>query len=124
LDRTWSNKAGSPAANDRRNPSINEPGAKMSTKTGAVSVLAKFILEQIAQKSAQAARLLLRSRKRIGRRIIISTVRRRQRNSTAAELAEMNMTERNKTCKANANTPAALLSFRFDLKPYEIRPRF
>jgi hypothetical protein len=111
----WSNEAGSPAANDR-NPSINEPGAKMST--GTVSVIAKFMLQQIAQESALTARFLLRSRERIGRRTVISTVRRHQRNSTAAELAEMNMTERNKTCNANAKHASRAIVFCFDLKPY------
>jgi hypothetical protein len=87
----------------------------MSTKTGTVSVLAQFMLQQIARKSAQTVRLLLRSRERIGRRIVISTVRRHQRNSTAAELAEMNMTERNKTCNANAKHASHATFFRFDL---------
>jgi len=104
LDRTWSNGAGSPAANDHRNPSINEPGAKMSAKTGTVSVLARFMLPQIARKSAQTVRLLLRGRERIGRRTVISTVRRRQRNSTVAELAEMNMTEGNKNLQGQRKT--------------------
>jgi hypothetical protein len=103
LDRTWSNEAGSPAGNDHRKASINEPGAKMSTKTGAIRVLAKFMLQQIAQKSAETARLL-RRRERIGRRTVISTVRRHQRNSTAAELAEMNKTEGDKNLQGQRET--------------------
>jgi hypothetical protein len=123
LDRTWSDEAGSPAANDHRNPSINEPGAKSSSKTGMVSVLAEFMLPQIAQKSAQTARLLLRRRKCIGRRTVVSTFRRRQRNSTGAEHAEMDMAERNKTCQANAKHASRAIVLGFDLKPHEIPPR-
>src|SRR5258708_32388721 len=78
--------------------------AKMSAKTGTVSVLARFMLPQIARKSAQTVRLLLRGRERIGRRTVISTVRRRQRNSTVAELAEMNMTEGNKNLQGQRKT--------------------
>jgi hypothetical protein len=76
----------------------------MSTKTGTISVLAKFMLRQIAQKSAETARLLRRRREKIGRRTVISTVRRRQRNSTVAELAEMNMTEGNKNLQGQRKT--------------------
>src|SRR6266851_4128593 len=51
LNRTWSNEAGSLAANDHRNTSMNELGAKMSARTGTISVLARLIFAQIAQKS-------------------------------------------------------------------------
>ena len=115
LDGTQPNEPSSPAGDDHRKPSINKPGTKMSTKTGTVSVLAKFMLQQIAQKSAQTARFLLRSREKIGRRTVISTVRRHQRNSTAAELAEMNMSERYKTCNANTKHASRAIVFRFDL---------
>jgi hypothetical protein len=116
LDGTQSNEPNSPVANDRHKPSINEPGTKMNANAATVSLLAKFMLQQIAQKSAQTARFLLRSRertgRRTGRRTVISAVRRHQRNSTAAELAEMNMTERNKTCKANAKHASRAIAFR------------
>jgi hypothetical protein len=84
----------------------------MSAKTGTVRVLAELMLQQIVQKSAHTARFLLRSRERNGRRTVISTVRRHQRNSIAAELAEMNMTERNKTYKANAKHASRAIVFR------------
>jgi hypothetical protein len=115
FDGTQSNEPSSAVANDHHKPSINEPGTKMSANTQKVSVLAKFMLQQIAQKSAQTARVLRRGRERIGRRTVISTVRRHQRNSTVAELAEMNMTERNKTCNANAKHASHATFFRFDL---------
>jgi hypothetical protein len=57
------NEAASPAANDHRNTSIDEPRAKMH-------VLAKFVLQQIAQKSEQTARLLPRRRERIERSVV------------------------------------------------------
>jgi hypothetical protein len=104
LDGTWSNEAASPAANDHSNTSINEPGTKMRARTGTVSVPAKFMLQRIAQESAETARLLPRRQERIGRRTLISAVRRHQRKSTAAERAEKNMSERNKICKANNKT--------------------
>jgi hypothetical protein len=81
------NGAASPAANDHRNTSIDEPRAKMN-------VLAKFALQQIMQKSEQTARLLLRRREGIERGVVSAP--RRHDGSTAAELAEMNMTEGNK----------------------------
>jgi hypothetical protein len=111
LDGTWSNEAASPAANDHSNTSINEPGTKMRARTGTVSVPAKFMLQRIAQESAETARLLPRRQERIGRRTLISAVRRHQRKSTAAERDEKNMSERNKTLQGQQqNTPAALLS--------------
>jgi hypothetical protein len=76
----------------------------MSAKTATTSVLAKFMLQKIAQQSAQTARHLPRRRERIGRRTVISTIRRHQRNSTAAELAEMNKTEGNKNLQGQRKT--------------------
>jgi hypothetical protein len=52
FDGTQSNEPSSAVANDHHKPSINEPGTKMSANTRKVSVLAKFMLQQIAQKSA------------------------------------------------------------------------
>jgi hypothetical protein len=72
-ERTWSNEAGSPAVNDHSNTSINEPGAEVSTGTGTISVLAKFMLQQITQKSAETARLLLRRREGTRKRTLINT---------------------------------------------------
>jgi hypothetical protein len=78
------NEPASAAAKDHRNTSIDEPRAKMN-------VLAKFVLQQITQKSEQTARLLPPRRERIKRSVVSAP--RRHDSSTAAELAEMNMTE-------------------------------
>jgi hypothetical protein len=109
-DGMWSNEAGSPAANNHSNTSINEPGAKMSTKTGTISVLAKSMSQRITQISAKLAQLLLRTRKSTRKSIVILTS---GTNSTAAEPAEMSATEgKNKHLQGHRKTH----------QPYACRP--
>jgi len=51
LNGRWSNEAGSLAANDHRNTSVNKLGTKMIANIGTISVPARLIFAQIAQKS-------------------------------------------------------------------------
>jgi hypothetical protein len=79
------------------------------------------MLQQVAQKSAQTARLLPRRRERIDR-TVVSAVRRHD-SSTAAEPAEMNMTEGNKNPQGYRTDKPRYRPLRPEL-PHEIRLGF
>ena len=51
LNGRWSNRAGSLAANDHGNISVNKRGAKIIARIGRTSVLARLMFAQMAQKS-------------------------------------------------------------------------
>jgi hypothetical protein len=51
LNGTWSNDAGSLAANDHGNISVNRRGGRIIARIGSTSVLTRLIFAQMAQKS-------------------------------------------------------------------------
>jgi hypothetical protein len=85
-------------------------------------VLAKFVLQQIRQKSEQTARLLPRRRERIERSVVSAL--RRQDSSTATELAEMNMTEGNKSPQGHHKHAKPRYCPLRPEPPHEMRPGF